>query len=94
MRFPKVVNVYCPRCNTYTQHSVSVYSHGKRRTLAEGQRRYLRKLKGYGSSRKPKQKRFAKITKRIALKLQCRQCGYVLMKSLGRLKKVELVEVR
>jgi large subunit ribosomal protein L44e len=73
---------------------VTIYSHGKRRTLAEGQRRYLRKLKGYGSSRKPKQKRFAKKTKVIVVKLQCRQCGYVLMKPLGRLKKVELVEAK
>ncbi|WP_069807956.1 50S ribosomal protein L44e [Vulcanisaeta thermophila] len=94
MKFPKVVNAYCPRCNAYTEHTVSIYSHGKRRNLAEGQRRYLRKLKGYGSSRKPKQKRFAKTTKVVVLKLQCRQCGYVIMKPLGRLKKVELTEVR
>ncbi|MCG2886143.1 MAG: 50S ribosomal protein L44e, partial [Vulcanisaeta sp.] len=44
MKFPKVVRVYCPRCNTYTDHTVTIYSHGKRRNLAEGQRRYLRKL--------------------------------------------------
>ena len=94
MRFPKVVRTYCPRCNTYTDHTVSIYHHGKRRTLAEGQRRYERKCKGYGSSRKPKQKFFAKITKKIALKLQCKVCGYTLVKSLGRLKRVELVEVR
>lgn len=94
MKFPKVVRVYCPRCNTYTEHTVTIYSHGKRRNLAEGQRRYLRKLKGYGSSRKPKQKRFSKTTKKIVVKLQCRQCGYVTMKTLGRLKKVELVEAR
>jgi len=94
MKYPKVVRTYCPRCDAYTDHSVSNYSPGKRRTLSEGQRRYLRKLKGYGSSRKPKQKSFSKTTKKITLRLQCRQCGYVLMKSLGRLKKVEFVEVR
>lgn len=68
-----------------------MYHHGKRRTLAEGQRRYERKLKGYGSSRKPKQKRFAKLTKKITVKMTCRRCGYVLHRTLGRLKKVELV---
>ncbi len=91
MRFPKTANVYCPRCDTYTEHSVTMYHHGKRRTLAEGQRRYERKLKGYGSSRKPKQKRFAKLTKKITVKMTCRRCGYVLHRTLGRLKKVELV---
>lgn len=94
MKFPKVIKTYCPRCDAYTEHSVTIYSHGKRRDLSEGQRRYLRKLKGYGSSRKPKQKRFSKTTKKVVVKLQCRQCGYVVMRSLGRLKKVELVEVR
>ncbi len=91
MRFPKTVNVYCPRCDTHTEHSVTMYHHGKRRTLAEGQRRYERKLKGYGSSRKPKQKRFAKLTKKITVKMTCRRCGYVLHRTIGRLKKVELV---
>ncbi len=94
MRFPKVIRTYCPRCNAHTEHTVTIYHHGKRRTLAEGQRRYERKCKGYGSSRKPRQKRFAKITKVITVKLTCRKCGYVLHKPLGRLKRVELVEVR
>ncbi len=94
MKFPKVIRTYCPRCNAHTEHSVSIYHHGKRRTLAEGQRRYERKCKGYGSSRKPKQKRFAKTTKKIAVKLQCRVCGYIQVRSIGRLKRLELVEVK
>lgn len=92
MKFPKVIRTFCPRCNAHTEHSVSIYSHGKRRTLAEGQRRYLRKCEGYGSSRKPRQKFFAKTTKKIAVKLQCRACGYILVRSIGRLKKLELVK--
>ncbi|MGC8582192.1 MAG: 50S ribosomal protein L44e [Thermoproteus sp.] len=91
MRFPKKVMAYCPRCNTYTEHSVSIYHQGKRRELAEGQRRYNRKLKGYGSSPKPKQKRFAKVNKKITLVLTCSKCGYKLHKTLGRMKRVELV---
>jgi large subunit ribosomal protein L44e len=91
MRFPKTVNTYCPRCNAHTKHTVSHYHAGKRRTLAEGQRRYERKLKGYGSSRKPKQKRFAKVNKKVALVFTCSVCGYKRIRSLGRMKKVELV---
>jgi len=90
-RVPKSLTTYCPRCRSHGEFTVSIYSHGKRRTLAEGQRRYLRKLKGYGSSRKPKQKRFAKVTKKVALKLKCKRCGYVMLRSIGRLKKVEVV---
>jgi large subunit ribosomal protein L44e len=92
MRFPKEVRVYCPRCKAYTPHQVTTYKPGKRRTLAQGQRRYLRKQKGYGSKRKPEQKEFAKTTKKQVLKLKCNVCGYTLLKSLGRLRKLEIVE--
>jgi len=92
LKVPKVIVTYCPRCRTHTKHSVSLYSHGKRRSLAAGERRYRAKQKGYGSSRKPKQKRFAKITKKIVLKLKCQKCGYILHREGIRLKKVELVE--
>jgi LSU ribosomal protein L44E len=91
MKFPKTVNIYCPRCNAYTKHTVSNYHAGQRRTLAEGQRRYERKLKGYGSSPKPKQKRLAKINKKVTLVFTCSKCGYKQIRSLGRMKKVELV---
>lgn len=91
MKIPKSINTYCPRCKTHTQHSVTIYKHGKRRTLAEGQRRYLRKLQGYGSKRKPEQKRFAKVTKKVTLRLKCTKCGYTLHRKGVRLKKAEQV---
>ena len=94
MRVPKKIRTYCPRCRKHTEHTVSIYKHGKRRTLAEGQRRYLRKQEGYGSKRKSEQKRFAKVTKNVVLKLKCVECGYILHRRGIRLKKVELVEVR
>ena len=94
MKVPKVIRTYCPYCRKHTEHSVSIYKHGKRRTLAEGQRRYLRKQEGYGSKRKPEQKRFAKITKKQVLKLKCRVCGHIQHRRGIRLKKIELVEVR
>lgn len=93
MRIPKMIVTYCPRCRTHTEHSVSIYKHGKRRALAQGERRYRAKKKGYGSKRKSEQKRFAKVTKKIVLKLKCRKCGYILHRRGIRMKKYELVEV-
>jgi len=61
--------------------------------MAEGQRRYLRKQEGYGSKRKPEQKRLAKVNKKITLKITCTQCGYKNHILNERLKKVELIEV-
>jgi len=92
MKVPKVIVTYCPRCKTHTEHLVTIYKHGKRRTLAQGQRRYLRKQQGYGSKRKPEQKRFAKVTKKVVLKLKCTKCGYIQHRKGIRLKRVELVE--
>jgi len=51
----------------------------------------MRKQEGYGSKRKPEQKRFAKVTKKVALKLRCTQCGYIQHRRGIRLKKAELV---
>ena len=93
MRVPKVVRAHCPRCGTHTDHSVSIYKHGKRRSLAEGERRYRRKQEGYGSKRKPEQKRLAKVTKKVVLKLKCGKCGYIQQRRGIRIKKVDLVEV-
>ena len=93
MKVPKRIRTYCPRCRKHTIHTVSIYKHGRRRALAQGERRYRAKQKGYGSKRKPEQKRFAKVTKKVVLKLKCTECGYIQHREGIRLKKVELVEV-
>ncbi|MEM0015410.1 MAG: 50S ribosomal protein L44e [Zestosphaera sp.] len=93
MRIPKSLNTYCPRCRKHTQHSVAIYKAGKRRSLAEGQRRYDRKNEGYGSKRKPEQKRLAKTTKKVVLKLKCSVCGFITHRRGVRLKKAEMGEV-
>ncbi len=93
MRIPKRIRTYCPRCKTHTVHTVVIYKHGKRRSMSQGERRYRAKQKGYGSKRKPEQKRFAKVTKKVVLKLKCTQCGYIIHREGMRLKKAELVEV-
>ena len=91
MKVPKRIRTYCPRCKTHTIHTVVIYKHGRRRALAEGERRYRRKQEGYGSKRKPEQKRFAKVTKKQVLKLKCTVCGYISHREGIRLKKIELV---
>ena len=90
MKIPKEIRTYCPRCNTHTLHTVTIYKHGRRRALAEGERRYRRKQEGYGSKRKPEQKRFAKVTKKVVLKLKCKKCGYISHREGVRLKKAEI----
>ncbi len=93
MKIPKSLNAYCPRCKRHTKHSVTMYKAGKRRSLAEGQRRYERKGEGYGSKRKPEQKRLAKTTKKVVLKLKCSECGFISHRKGIRLKKAEMAEV-
>jgi large subunit ribosomal protein L44e len=92
MKVPKKITTYCPRCRKHTEHSVMLYKAGKRRALAEGERRYRRKQEGYGSKRKPEQKRFAKTTKKQVLKLKCSVCGYISHRRGIRLKKLEITE--
>jgi large subunit ribosomal protein L44e len=91
MKILKEINTYCPRCRTHTVHTVSLYKKGRERALAEGTRRYTRKKKGYGSSRKPVQKRFAKVTKKQAVKTTCKKCGYQHQRIGIRLKKLEVI---
>jgi len=90
LKIPKEIRTYCPRCNTHTLHTVTIYKHGRRRALAEGERRYRRKQEGYGSKRKHEQKRFAKVTKKVVLKLKCKKCGYISHREGVRLKKAEI----
>lgn len=92
MKVPNRIRTYCPKCRKHTVHEVMLYKPGKRRTLAQGQRRYLMKQKGYGSKRKPEQKKTAKVTKKQVLKLRCVECGYTYHKEGIRLKKLEIVE--
>ena len=91
MKVPREIRTYCPRCRKYTIHTVTLYKPGKRRSLAAGQRRYLAKLKGYGSQRKPEQKKTAKVTKKQVLKLKCKECGYTLHRKGIRTKKLEII---
>lgn len=90
MKIPKTLTTYCPKCNKHSEHSISFYKKGRESSLAEGNRRYERKQEGYGGQRKPKQRKTAKTTKKQALLLKCRTCGYIIQKMGIRLRKAEI----
>jgi len=46
-----------------------------RRTLARGQRRFLRKMKGYGGFPKENPKGREKPTRKLDWRFKCKQCG-------------------
>jgi large subunit ribosomal protein L44e len=90
MNVPKEISTYCPKCKTHTVHAVSLYKEGRRRTLARGERHHDRERKGYGGQKYPMLKRKAKTTKKQALKLRCRKCGYTRQKKGIRLRKISI----
>lgn len=93
IRFPKQVRIFCPYCSKHTIHIVEVVKKKPRRKMAQGQRRFLEKLKGYGSFPRPKPE-YEKPTKRQDLRYKCKVCGKKHTKGQGfRSKKFELVKV-
>jgi len=89
MNTPKEITTYCPKCQSHQAHTVSLYKAGKRRALAKGERHHeLREKKGYGGQKFPRQRTFAKTTKKQTLKLKCKSCGYMRHKKGLRLKKL------
>jgi len=92
MKVKAELNRYCPRCKKHTAHTVAVEKAGKRRSLAQGERRMKRRTRGYGSFPKPIQKRFAKTTKKTVLKFKCKECEHTLQTRGMRLKKVEVLK--
>ncbi len=92
MKFPKTMNTYCPKCNKHTPHEVEVAKKRTRGVMKQGQRRYLGKLKGYGSFPRP-QPDYEKATKKIDLRYKCTVCGKKHMRGRGwRAKKFEIIK--
>lgn len=92
MKFPKTMKTFCPICKKHTEHSVEIAKKKPRRTLAQGQRRFLRKLKGYTSFPRPKPD-YEKATKKLDLRFKCKECGKKHERGQGwRAKKFELVK--
>lgn len=92
MKFPKKQRKYCPYCKKHTEHSVEEAKRKPRRTMARGQRRFLRKMRGYGSFPKENPKGREKSTRKLDFRYKCSVCGK--MHSIGkgfRVKKIEKV---
>ncbi|MGC8568859.1 MAG: 50S ribosomal protein L44e [Nitrososphaeria archaeon] len=92
MKIPSVIVTYCPRCKKHTEHEVSIYKKGKERSMSYGARYHEEVKHGYGGQKYPELKRTAKTTKKVTLKLKCKECGYTIMKEGIRLRKAEIVE--
>ena len=91
MRAPRTLRTYCPRCNSHKEFAVSLYKAGKRRGAKRGERQQARRKKGYGGQKFPLQHNQAKTTKKLSLKLQCKECGFTQQRRGIRLKKLEVV---
>jgi large subunit ribosomal protein L44e len=92
MRFPKKIKTFCPTCRKHTEHTVELAKKKTRRTMAQGQRRFLRKLKGYTSFPRPKPD-YEKATKKVDVRYKCTVCGKKHTKGSGwRAKKFEIVK--
>lgn len=91
MKYPKTVRIHCPYCKKHTQHTVERVKGKPRRKVAQGQRRFLRKMKGYHSFPKENPKGREKPTRRVDLRFKCTVCNKKHSKGRGfRVKKFEL----
>ncbi|MCD6227702.1 50S ribosomal protein L44e [Candidatus Micrarchaeota archaeon] len=93
MEYPKEVRTYCPFCKKYTVHKVKIATRGSRdRTLAKGNRKHERKLKGYGGKRRGKKtpRKQAKPQKVILICSNCKKKHEKIVGSRTK-KKIELV---
>ncbi len=94
MKIPKEVRIHCPYCKKHTVHTVETAKKRPRRTLAQGQRRFLRKMKGYGSFPKENPKGREKPTKKVDLRYKCKECGKMHTKGKGfRIKRLEIKRI-
>ena len=92
MKVPKKQRLYCPFCKKHQEHIVEQVKKKPRRKMAKGQRRFLEKLKGYGSFPRPKPD-YEKATKKLDLRYKCTVCNKKHVKGQGfRVKKFELTK--
>ena len=90
MLIPKVQNRYCIFCNRHTSHKVDHAKRKPRRETAKGQKRFRRKLAGYGSFPKENPKGREKPIRKLDLRYLCSECNK--KHSLGKGFRVRKVE--
>ena len=92
MKIPKNQKKYCPYCRKHTPHTVEEAKRRPRRQDTKSQRRFLRKMAGYGSFPKENPKGREKPTKKIDFRYKCTVCGKKHTSGTGyRIKKVEMI---
>jgi large subunit ribosomal protein L44e len=92
MKFPQKLNIYCPNCRKHTEHTVEIAKKKPRGTMTHGQRRFARKMLGYGSFPKENPKGREKSTKKLDLRFKCSICSKKHLHGKGfRVKKFEIV---
>ena len=89
---PKERMTFCNHkaCKKHTKHKVAQYKTAKKTGLAQGDRRYNQKQKGYGGQTKPIFRKKAKTTKKIVLRLECSKCKQKRCVPIKRCKHFEL----
>lgn len=93
MLIPKNQNRYCPFCRKHTAHVVEEAKRKPRRATTKSQRRFLRKMKGYGSFPKENPKGREKPTRKIDLRYKCGECKKKHSIGTGfRIKKIEFLK--
>ncbi len=93
MKIKKVQRRYCPFCKMHTEHTVEEAKRRPRRTMAKGQRRFLRKMLGYGSFPKENPKGREKPTRKTDFRYVCSKCKKKHSIGTGyRIKKIEFIK--
>jgi large subunit ribosomal protein L44e len=75
MLIPKKQRRYCPKCRKHTEHTIEEAKRKTRRQNSKSQRRFLRKMKGYGSFPKENPKGREKPTRKMDFRYKCVVCG-------------------
>lgn len=94
MKWPKSVRVLCPACKKHTEHTIKQVKKRARSSahpMSQSVKRFERKTKGYRGFPRPKPKGEGKPTKKLDLRLKCKECNKSHTKRGFRIKKFELV---
>eukprot|EP00938_MAST-03A_sp_MAST-3A-sp1_P001585 g1585.t1 len=89
---PKTRRTFCKskKCRKHTIHKVSQYKSGKASNFAQGKRRYDSKQAGFGGQTKPIFHKKAKTTKKVTIRLECKECKQKTQLCLKRCKSFNL----
>ena len=91
MKAPKEQKRYCVYCKKHTLQSIDLAKRRARKEDTKSQRRFKRKLAGYGSFPKENPKGREKPTRKVDLRYKCKECGKQSVIGTGfRVKKYEL----